>query len=220
MKHETIVLADGFRVGVSTVGTGAPLVFLHGLSVSAKAYEEMLTRLAEHGFRVIALDAANHGRSGSLPTGHTVEDMTRVTLKTLDELDIHRAIFAGHSMGGRHGGRNRGASPAQSRGSGPAGRGCWPGTPRQHQGGPLRHAGVPSCQEARGGRDRHRRRRLRGHAPARYRREAELPWNAAGFGVRAQVRSRCVRADEGRHDTAAARDVPPRRTDRRAPRAA
>ncbi|AOQ27896.1 hydrolase [Mycobacterium phage Pomar16] len=100
MKHETIVLADGFRVGVSTVGTGAPLVFLHGLSVSAKAYEEMLTRLAEHGFRVIALDAANHGRSGSLPTGHTVEDMTRVTLKTLDELDIHRAIFAGHSMGG------------------------------------------------------------------------------------------------------------------------
>ncbi|AEL17898.1 esterase/lipase [Mycobacterium phage Trixie] len=100
VKRKTIVTADGFRVGVTEVGEGVPLVFLHGLAVSPQAYEELLVLLAAKGFRAIGLDAANHGDSGTLPWGHTVEDMTRVTLSALDELDIHRAIFAGHSMGG------------------------------------------------------------------------------------------------------------------------
>lgn len=100
LNRKIILTADGFRVGVTEVGQGVPLVFLHGLSVSAQAYDELFIQLAEKGFRVIGLDAANHGDSGSLPWGHTVEDMTRVTLSALDRLDIHRAIFAGHSMGG------------------------------------------------------------------------------------------------------------------------
>ncbi|QNJ57013.1 esterase [Mycobacterium phage Deloris] len=100
MKRKTILTADGFRVGVTEVGFGVPLVFLHGLSVSAQAYEELLVLLADKGFRVIGLDAANHGDSGTLPWGHSIEDMTKVTLDALDQLDIHRAVFAGHSMGG------------------------------------------------------------------------------------------------------------------------
>ncbi|AZS12961.1 hydrolase [Mycobacterium phage PotatoSplit] len=100
LKHKTIVLDDGFRVGVSQVGTGVPLVFLHGLTVSALAYEELLIELAQRGFAVTALDAVNHGRTDSLPFGHTVEEMTRVTLRALDALGIDKAVFVGHSMGG------------------------------------------------------------------------------------------------------------------------
>ncbi|WNN93924.1 hydrolase [Mycobacterium phage HashRod] len=100
LKNKTIVLDDGFRVGVSQVGTGVPLVFLHGLTVSALAYEELLIELAQRGFAVTALDAVNHGRTGSLPFGHTVEEMTRVTLRALDALGIDKAVFVGHSMGG------------------------------------------------------------------------------------------------------------------------
>ncbi|ASR86515.1 non-heme haloperoxidase [Mycobacterium phage Changeling] len=100
LKRKTIITQDGFRVGVTEVGDGVPLVFLHGLSVRAQAYDELFVLLAKRGFRVIGLDAANHGDSGTLPWGHTIEDMTRVTLSALDRLDIHRAIFAGHSMGG------------------------------------------------------------------------------------------------------------------------
>lgn len=100
VKRKTILTKDGFRVGVTEIGEGVPLVFLHGLSVSAQAYEELFVLLADKGFRVVGLDAANHGDSGSLPWGHTIEDMTRVTLSACDALDIHRAVFAGHSMGG------------------------------------------------------------------------------------------------------------------------
>ncbi|AZV00857.1 esterase/lipase [Mycobacterium phage Malec] len=100
MKRMTILTRDGFRVGVTEVGRGVPLVFLHGLGLSASGYEQMLKLLSAKGFRVIGLDAANHGDSGTLPWGHTIEDMTKVTLDALDVLDIHRTVFVGHSMGG------------------------------------------------------------------------------------------------------------------------
>ncbi|MCV7016762.1 alpha/beta fold hydrolase [Mycolicibacterium aichiense] len=101
MQHTTIVLDDGFRVGVSEVGSGPmTLVFLHGLTVSAPAYSELFEQLAGKGMRVIGLDAANHGRSSSLPWGHTMADMADITVRALDALGIERAIFAGHSMGG------------------------------------------------------------------------------------------------------------------------
>ncbi|AEJ94548.1 hydrolase [Mycobacterium phage Achebe] len=102
MKHQTVVLDDGFRVAITTAGhsAGVPLVFLHGLSVSAIAYEEVLEELSYLGFYVIAPDAVNHGNSGSLPWGHTVEDMANVLARTLTSLKIDKAVLAGHSMGG------------------------------------------------------------------------------------------------------------------------
>jgi pimeloyl-ACP methyl ester carboxylesterase len=100
LKHKVITLPDGFRVGVSEVGEGTPLVFLHGLSVSALAYEELLIELAHRGYRVIGIDAPNHGRSGSLPWGHTIEDMALVIGEAAGELDIEQAVWVGHSMGG------------------------------------------------------------------------------------------------------------------------
>jgi pimeloyl-ACP methyl ester carboxylesterase len=100
LRHKTLILDDGFRVGVSEVGQGPALVFLHGMSVSTLAYEELLIELAGAGFRVIGLDAANHGRSDSLPWGHTVEDMMEVTAQAMDKLGVHYAVMVGHSMGG------------------------------------------------------------------------------------------------------------------------
>ncbi|AEK07425.1 esterase/lipase [Mycobacterium phage Rockstar] len=102
MKERTLVLKDGFRVRVTTAGDrlGPPLVFLHGLTVQAKAYTEMLEALAAQGFYVIAPDAPNHGGSGSLPWGHTVADMADVVAETCSALDIAQAVIVGHSMGG------------------------------------------------------------------------------------------------------------------------
>lgn len=100
LRRTTITLDDGFRVGVTTAGTGTPLVFLHGLSLTAQAYEDLFVELADQGFRVIALDAVNHGRTDSLPWGHSVADMIGVTARALTQLGIHHAVMVGHSMGG------------------------------------------------------------------------------------------------------------------------
>ncbi|WP_104183772.1 alpha/beta fold hydrolase [Mycobacterium avium] len=101
MKHYTILTEDGFRVAVTEGGRGIPLVFLHGLSVSAAAYTEMLELLAENGFHVFAFDAPDHGGSDSLPWGHTVKDMAEVVDKALEPVYAEvPLVLVGHSMGG------------------------------------------------------------------------------------------------------------------------
>lgn len=102
MKEQTLVLSDGFRVAVTTAGDpdNPPLVLLHGLTVSASAYTELIEELAERGWYVVAPDAADHGGTDSLPWGHTVADMADVLARALTSLNIEQAIIAGHSMGG------------------------------------------------------------------------------------------------------------------------
>jgi pimeloyl-ACP methyl ester carboxylesterase len=97
-----ITLDDGFKVGVTQAGPehGHHLVYLHGWSVSALAYRELVEHLADLDFRVTALDAADHGRSSSLPWGHSIRDMVDVTRDALDRLGIEEAVMAGHSLGG------------------------------------------------------------------------------------------------------------------------
>lgn len=97
-----MVNIDDHKVGVSVGGQGVPLVFLHGLGLSGRAYVRLLSRLAGMGFLVVALDAAGHGGTPNLPRNaadlaHRVD----LTMRTLDALGVEQAVFMGHSMGGR-----------------------------------------------------------------------------------------------------------------------
>ncbi|AJD82480.1 esterase [Mycobacterium phage Sheen] len=102
LRNKGMLTRNGFLSWITTAGDkdGSPLVLLHGLSVSAKAYEELIEDLAGRGFYVIAPDAPNHGGSGSLPWGHTIGDMADILADTLAILDIEQAVIVGHSMGG------------------------------------------------------------------------------------------------------------------------
>jgi pimeloyl-ACP methyl ester carboxylesterase len=97
-----MTLDDGHKVGVTVGGRGVPLVFLHGIALSGRAYVRLLSRLAGMGFMVVALDSAGHGVTPNLPRsagdlGHRVD----LTLRALDALGVRKAVFMGHSMGGR-----------------------------------------------------------------------------------------------------------------------
>ncbi len=97
-----MTLDDGHRVGVTVGGRGVPLVFLHGIALSGKAYVRLLSRLAGMGFLVVALDAAGHGVTPNLPRNAAdLSDRVDLTLRALDALGVRRAVFMGHSMGGR-----------------------------------------------------------------------------------------------------------------------
>ncbi|MCV7198033.1 alpha/beta fold hydrolase [Mycobacterium angelicum] len=102
LSHHVVELDDGRRIGLSVGGRGVPLLFMHGLLLSRKAYLRMLSRIAGMGFLVVAVDAAGHGDTGRLPSdacGFT--DRADSVLRTLDALGIGQALFVGHSMGGR-----------------------------------------------------------------------------------------------------------------------
>ncbi|WP_431237247.1 alpha/beta fold hydrolase [Mycolicibacterium aichiense] len=101
LSHDVLRLDDGHRVGVSTGGRGVPLVFLHGYGLNARAYLGLLSRLGALGFSVIAVDAAGHGGTPRLPAEATLERRVDLTLRALDALGVRKAVFLGHSMGGR-----------------------------------------------------------------------------------------------------------------------
>lgn len=102
LTHRVLTLDGDQLVGVSVGGAGVPLVFLHGFGLNRRAYLRLLSRLGGLGFLVIAPDAAGHGETPTLPRGAAaLEDRVRLTLRTLDVLGVRKAVFVGHSMGGR-----------------------------------------------------------------------------------------------------------------------
>lgn len=102
LSDRIVVLDDGHRVGVSVGGRGVPLVLQHGVAMRRQTYAELSERLLDMGFRVIAIDAPGHGETAPLPPeDRSFAGMTALTVRTLDALGIQRAVFLGHSMGGR-----------------------------------------------------------------------------------------------------------------------
>lgn len=84
------------------LGTGPPLVLLHGIGHRRQAWNAVLHRLALHR-DLIVVDLPGHGESPPLEAaGRTVGDaLVAETLGLLDELELERPHFAGSSLGGR-----------------------------------------------------------------------------------------------------------------------
>jgi pimeloyl-ACP methyl ester carboxylesterase len=95
-------LSSGHRVGLTVSGHGVPLVVVHGFTAEGFLYHDTLQRLVATGFKVVAIDMAGHGGTQGLPlSGGHLGDYAVLMGQVLDELGIRKAVFAGHSMGGR-----------------------------------------------------------------------------------------------------------------------
>lgn len=102
LARHVFTLSDGHEVGVAVSGVGVPLVLVHGFTAEGFLYAQTLSRLVSMGFKVIAIDTANHGSTQGLPAGGgNFTEYSDLLGRVLDELGIRRAFFAGHSMGGR-----------------------------------------------------------------------------------------------------------------------
>jgi pimeloyl-ACP methyl ester carboxylesterase len=81
-------------------GDGEQIVCVHGLAQHGGIYEDLGRRLAAEGRRVTAIDLRGHGDSGREPPWNT-EAHVGDLLETADGLGIEKAIWIGHSFGGR-----------------------------------------------------------------------------------------------------------------------
>jgi pimeloyl-ACP methyl ester carboxylesterase len=87
------------RLNVIDTGAGPPVVLLHGLFGSARNFGTVQRALSPL-FRVIAMDARNHGASPH-GAGMRYATLAEDVLETLDALGVARAAVIGHSMGGK-----------------------------------------------------------------------------------------------------------------------
>lgn len=87
------------KIHYTIEGKGNPLVLLHGFLESGTIWKELLSKLSDKR-QVIAIDLPGHGRSGTTGEVHTMEMMAEAVHHVLTALNIEKADFIGHSMGG------------------------------------------------------------------------------------------------------------------------
>jgi pimeloyl-ACP methyl ester carboxylesterase len=98
-KHQRWVILDGQPVNVVELGSGPPLVFVHGLAGSWPNWLEQLPAFAaEH--RVIALDLPGFGHSPMPAEQISISGYARLLDRLFDTLGINAAAVVGNSMGG------------------------------------------------------------------------------------------------------------------------
>jgi pimeloyl-ACP methyl ester carboxylesterase len=95
--HET-TLGDT-SVAWSEMGSGPPLVLLHGIMDSHRVWRRAVPLLAEH-FRVLMLDLPGHGWSGRPDAPYTLTWHAQVVSSWMEAIGVERAHVCGHSFGG------------------------------------------------------------------------------------------------------------------------
>ena len=88
-------------VAVDDVGSGPPVVLLHGLGCGRRMWFHQIRALRSR-FRVIAYDQRGHGETDAphQPADYSAGHLTRDLTGVLDALDIARAAIVGFSLGG------------------------------------------------------------------------------------------------------------------------
>ncbi|HON37689.1 MAG TPA: alpha/beta hydrolase [Deltaproteobacteria bacterium] len=93
---------DGHLLHYIDVGSGDPVVLVHGFAETVYSWHENVPALMEAGFRLILVDQPGHGRSGA-PGGtytYTLENQAEAVVKLTEHLGLRKFSIIGHSTGG------------------------------------------------------------------------------------------------------------------------
>jgi non-heme chloroperoxidase len=80
-------------------GNGPALIFLTGMGCSAYIFNQFAPRFADR-FHVLALTRRGQGDSDYPKTGYDADTLTEDIRQFMDQLNIKKAILAGHSLAG------------------------------------------------------------------------------------------------------------------------
>jgi pimeloyl-ACP methyl ester carboxylesterase len=114
MPH--IEVEPGVEIYAQDVGTGRPLVLLHGWAFDHRVWDRQVTAFADLGYRVICIDLRGHGRSSHPYGGYSIERLGQDVVGVLDRLELQDAALVGWSLGGLVAFRVAVTSPERLRG--------------------------------------------------------------------------------------------------------
>lgn len=81
------------------LGTGQPVVLIHGYPLNGHSWEKQTAMLLDNGFRVIAYDRRGFGASSQPSDGYDYDTFAADLDKLMTELDLRDAVLVGFSMG-------------------------------------------------------------------------------------------------------------------------
>lgn len=89
----------GSRLQYLDVGDGPPVVFLHGNPTSSYLWRNVLSPVADAGWRCVALDLIGMGGSGKPDLGYRLADHVVFLDGFLDALGLSEVVLVGHDWG-------------------------------------------------------------------------------------------------------------------------
>jgi 3-oxoadipate enol-lactonase len=90
---------NDIQMAYTDMGTGDPVVLIHGYPFNRSLWGEQVAALSE-SYRVIAPDLRGFGETESSAGPATMNQMAQDVAHLLDHLEIERAVIGGLSMGG------------------------------------------------------------------------------------------------------------------------
>jgi non-heme chloroperoxidase len=82
------------------IGSGRPIVLIHGFPLSGRSWEKQIPPLLNAGFRVITYDRRGFGYSSQPSVGYDYDTFAGDLNRLLTELDLDDVVLGGFSMGG------------------------------------------------------------------------------------------------------------------------
>ena len=95
-----VMLPTFTPLAADRVGSGEPLLLLHGIGTTRADFGAIVPRLAEH-YDVLAMDLPGHGESPALERRHTVAALAQAVAADLEARGLDRVHVLGNSLGGR-----------------------------------------------------------------------------------------------------------------------
>ncbi len=99
MPESRHVTLNGNNLAYVEAGEGEPVVFIHGITSSARTWMNVFPLLEDRA-RLIAIDLPGHGRSDKPRTDYSLSGHASAVRDLLLSLGIERATIVGHSLGG------------------------------------------------------------------------------------------------------------------------
>ena len=90
---------DGQRLFVRDIGSGQPVVLIHGWTLNSEIWRGQTDWLAAQGLRAVAYDRRGHGQSSKPESGYDYDRLSDDLAAVLDQLDLRDVVLVGHSMG-------------------------------------------------------------------------------------------------------------------------
>lgn len=95
----TFTAPDGTRLAYTDLGSGPPVLLLHGWSLDASAWEYQVSALVEAGYRCVTPDRRGHGRSEVAGSGYDLDTLVGDVAGLAEHLDLRDVTLVAHSMG-------------------------------------------------------------------------------------------------------------------------
>jgi pimeloyl-ACP methyl ester carboxylesterase len=98
MKTSQFFTISAHRIFYRIVGTGTPLVLIHGHAASGATWQRVQPLLAQH-YQVIVVDLPGYGRS-QFTGPWRLREIAPLLAHWLQQMELQPVVLIGHSMGG------------------------------------------------------------------------------------------------------------------------